>query len=111
MNVARIAGFPKRLLRRAADVADHAADVQLARYKDPPPPPATAADARGEKEKEKEKAAAVVVAMMGDKESRCLRALVDDPVVGEMPGAVGDDAWAGGFFALWQTAHNLHYGS
>lgn len=38
---------------------------------------------------------------------RCVRALAADPVVGEVPGAVGDDAWAGGFFALWQTSHNL----
>ena len=104
MNVARIAGFPLRLLRRAARVADAMR---------------VGGGGRGEGESESKSDASrrcrpsrradddPPVVTLSDEALRCARALATDPVVGAVPGAVGDDAWAGGFFALWQRCGRL----
>lgn len=98
LNVARIAGFPQHLLSRAALVADTTRRVKKSREQPegrprvpllqapllPPGPPPQQHP------------------RLGDEALRCVRDLVGDPVVGRVSGAVGDDAWAGGFFALWQ---------
>ena len=102
MHAARLAGFPEGVLRRAAEVASGAGGRAPKKKKTtnettktiilPPAPPAQPPPTRR---------------VMREDALRCFEALAADPVVGGVPGAVGDDAWAGKFFALWTRCARL----
>lgn len=107
MNVARIAGFPEHLLRRAAHVVENARLVptkskggDAGRVTPPPPPPPRLNQRQQQGQGQGWR-------QLGEEALGCLRALVSDPLVGGVPGAVGDDAWAGGFYTLWLRCKQL----
>ena len=89
LNVARLAGFPEKVLKNAAEVASSSRTF-IPRPKRPRP--AVAAEAPGP---------------LSPEAWQCFKEVVTDPAVRGVPGAVADDAWARKFYALWKRCHAL----